>query len=495
MKLELAALALALTAWSGIASAQTAPVVGTTLGAVRGEARSDGTSLFQGIPFAAPPVGDLRWRPPQPAAHWRGTRSATSAGPACAQNSYGWNEHDAQRSSEDCLYLDVRTPRLNAHARLPVLVWIHGGSNRAGSGAGKVLASFPARGIVMVGVQYRLGVFGFISHPELTAESPQHASGNYGLMDQVAALEWVRANIARFGGDPRNVTIAGDSAGAQDVSLLLVSPLARGLFAKAVEESGTAQFGWPARSLRENEALGVQLEDILNVSSLREMRATSTAQLLAADLQLATPTLPDQSYLWLQVAVDGRALPAAPHDLYAAGLSANAPLLIGSNAKELTVPGGNGAADAFMHMAFGPNEARARALYNFAAPADPRLGDAYDQLADDVTFRCPTVEAARLQTRAGRAVYQYEFDYGASVHHGSELSIVSNNNPVSPSDPQVTLQAYWANFIKTGNPNGRGLPLWPRFTDAERGYIEFGNDGPRALAHLRGEICPLLPRL
>jgi len=440
-------------------------------------------------------VGDLRWLPPQPAARWRGVRAATHAGPACAQNSYGWNAHDAERSSEDCLYLDVRTPSLNARAHLPVLVWIHGGSNRAGSGAGKVLASFPGRGIVMVGVQYRLGVFGFLSHPELTADSPLHASGNYGLMDQIAALDWVRANISRFGGDPRNVTIAGDSAGAQDVNLLLVSPLARGLFAKAIAESGTAQFGWPTRNLAQNEALGVQLEDILNTDSLRGMRAASTAQILAADLQLAAPTLPDQSYLWLQTTVDGHVLPAAPHDLMAAGFSANAPLLIGNNARELSVPGGDGAADAFMRIAFGPNQERARAFYNFAAPADPRLGDAYDQLATDVTFRCPAVETARLHARAGRAVFEYQFDYGASVHHGAELSIVSNNDAVSPSDPQVTMQAYWVNFIKTGDPNGPGLPVWPRFSEGERGYLNFSNEGPRAASNLRGDICALLPRL
>src|SRR5262249_5056397 len=200
------------------------------------------------------------------------------------------------------------------------------------------------RGIVTVGVHSRLGPFGFISHPALTAESPQHASGNYGLMDQIAALEWVRANIARFGGDPRNVTIAGDSAGAQDVGLLLVSPLARGLFAKAIEESGTAQFGWPARTLAQNEAVGVDLQHLLNASSLGAMRAASTAQVLAADSRLASPSLNDQSYLWLQTTIDGRVLPAAPHDLYAAGFSANAPLLIGSNARELILPGGNGAA-------------------------------------------------------------------------------------------------------------------------------------------------------
>lgn len=498
MKVIVAALAAALL-FGGAAFAQDGPLVRTTLGAVRGETRSDGTSVFRGMPFAEPPIGARRWRPPQPAATWRGVRVATSPGPACAQNSYGWNEADARRSSEDCLYLDVRTPRLGQRARLPVMVWIHGGSNRAGSGGDKVLASFPLRGVVMVGVQYRLGAFGFLSHPELTAESSSHASGNYGLMDQVAALEWVRANIAAFGGDPRNVTIVGDSAGAQDVGLLLVSPLARGLFAKAIEESGTAQFGWPTRSLRQNEDIGRQLEHLLNAHSLADMRRASTAEILAADLRMQSPTITDQSYLWLQIAVDGRVLPAAPHDLFAAGLSANAPLLIGSNARELSLPGGNDHADAFMRMAFGPREQEARALYNFAGPPDHRLGDAYEQLATDVTFRCPVVETARLHARAGRPVYQYQFDHtepdGAAVHHSGELAFVYGDLPVAPEQPHVTMQAYWVNFARTGDPNGAGLPHWPRFDLQHRGYIEFSDSGPRALADLRGAACRLLPRL
>ncbi|MES1201427.1 MAG: carboxylesterase family protein, partial [Pseudomonadota bacterium] len=394
---------------------------------------------------------------------------------------------------------DVRTPRLGARAHLPVMVWIHGGSNRAGSGGDKVLATFPLHGVVMVGIQYRLGAFGFVAHPALTAESATHASGNYGLMDQIAALQWVHANIAAFGGDPRNVTIVGDSAGAQDVSLLLISPEARGLYAKAIQESGTAQFGWPARSLRESEAVGEQLQRLLHASSLADMRAASTAQILAADLQMSSPTITDQSYLWLQASVDGRIIPAAPHDLFAAGLSANVPLLIGSNARELTLPGGNENVDSYLRMAFGAEAARARALYNFGGPEDARLGDAYGTLGNDVTFRCASVETARLHARAGRAVYQYHFDHtepdGSAVRHSGELAFVYNGLPVSPSDAAVTMQAYWVNFAKTGDPNGHGLPHWPRFDPDQRGYLEFSDSGPRALANLRGDVCRLLPRL
>ncbi|MEJ0061256.1 MAG: carboxylesterase family protein [Terricaulis sp.] len=473
-------------------------LVPTAQGPLRGEVRADGSVLFRGVPFAAPPVGDLRWRAPAPPAAWDGERDATHVAPACAQNSYGWNAEAAASGSEDCLYLEVRRPGASAGVRLPVMVWIHGGSNRAGSGAGKVLSSMVDRGIVMVGVQYRLGAFGFLSHVALSEEPETHASGNYGLMDQIAALRWVQENIAAFGGDPDNVTIAGDSAGGQDVNLLLVAPAARGLFAKAIAQSGTAQFGWPVRTLGENEAIGAQLAEAIGARGddpLIAMRAAPTARILAADLALASPTLTDQSFLWLQAVVDGDVIPAPPHDLMARGASADAALLIGSNARELGLPGGAEGADAFAAMAFGAEAARARALYS--APSDPRLGDRLEQMGTDVIFRCPAAETALLHTRAGRAAYQYEFDHpatdGGVVRHGAELSYVSDNLPLGDTD--VRMQDYWANFAKTGDPNGAGLPAWPRFDEASRGYITFSEAGAHVGANLRGPFCALLPRL
>jgi para-nitrobenzyl esterase len=230
-----AALALGAAAEPGWARERA--VVAVTGGAVSGERQGQG-AVFLGVPFARPPIGDLRWRPPQPL-RWTGERAASAAGPACLQAPLGWNDKDAARSSEDCLYLDVSTPALDATARRPVMVWIHGGANWAGSGDGVVRSRLARQGVVVVSVQYRLGVFGFLSHPALTAEGGG-ASGNYALMDLVAALRWVRTNIAAFGGDPDNVTLFGHSAGAQDVGLLLVSPSSQGLFAKAVEQSGTA---------------------------------------------------------------------------------------------------------------------------------------------------------------------------------------------------------------------------------------------------------------
>jgi para-nitrobenzyl esterase len=377
------------------------------------------------------------------------------------------------------------------------VVWIHGGSNRAGSGSGKVLSSLLDRGIMMVGVQYRLGAFGFLSHEALSAEGDTRASGNYGLMDQIAALRWVRENIAAFGGDPENVTIVGDSAGGQDVNLLLVAPAARGLFAKAIAQSGTAQFGWPVRTLAENEAIGAHLARAIGAPEsepLSALRAASTAQILAADLTLASPSITDQGFLWLQAVVDGDVIPASPHDLMARGASADAALLIGSNARELGLPGGSAQLDAFVSMAFGAEASRARALFG---ADDPRLGDALEQMGTDVIFRCPAMETALLHTRAGRAAYQYEFDHpatdGGVVRHGAELSFVSDNLPLGSSG--VRMQEYWANFAKTGDPNGAGLPAWPNFDEASRGYITFNETGAHAGANLRGEICALLPRL
>ncbi len=200
----------------------------------------DGRALFRGIPFAAPPIGRLRWHAPVPPARWQGIRDASRSAPACLQIDYGWNHTAAANQSEDCLYLDVGTPSVAPSAPLPVMVWIHGGGNRGGSGAGTVESRIVQRGIVLVSIQYRLSALGFLSHPALGTHS-----GNYALMDQQAALRWVRENIAKFGGDPDNVTLFGESAGAQDVGLQMLLPGARSLFAKAIEESGTPGFGLP----------------------------------------------------------------------------------------------------------------------------------------------------------------------------------------------------------------------------------------------------------
>jgi para-nitrobenzyl esterase len=478
-----------------------APVVTTTDGAVAGERMADGRALFRGIPFAAPPLGDLRWRAPRPAAKWQGVRDATKSRPSCPQPDYGWNKDNFAWQDEDCLYLEVGTPDLTPAKPLPVMVWIHGGGNYAGGGAGTVYSSTVSKGIVLVSVQYRLGVLGFLSHPAFSAETPDRTSGNYGLMDQQAALRWVQANIARFGGDPANVTIYGESAGAQDVGLQMLSPGAKGLFAKAIAESGTAGFGVPPRSLAHSERIGVTILEKAGArpgATAAELRALPLASIVANTHTADVPELDDDGFIWLQAVVDGRVIVETPEASLAAGRGSKGPLIIGSNAMELSLHGGPDNARAAIEAAFGANAPAALAFYGLAgAPplaTDPRLGDLGAQLSNDVTFRCPMIAVSRARVRHGMPTWQYHYDYtgpdGAAVRHAGEIPYVfAGADELEPGAPP--LQAYWVNFAKTGDPNGPGLPAWPAYDETRKTYLEFANGGPRLGADLRGGVCGL----
>ncbi|MBB6253003.1 carboxylesterase/lipase family protein [Nitrospirillum iridis] len=494
--------ALALLLGGPSAARAAGPVVHTTTGAVQGQDTGQGGALFQGIPFAQPPVGPLRWRPPQPIT-WPGIREATHPSPPCLQRGYGWNDALAARSQEDCLYLDIRTSAMLPRAGLPVMVWIHGGANRAGAADGTVLSSLANPhgtngGVVLVAIQYRLGTFGFLSLPELTDESPHHASGNYGLMDQMAALAWVRANIGRFGGDPNNITIFGESAGGQDVGQLMLAPQARGLFAKAIGQSGTAGFGVIPRTLAENEALGRQLLDKAGVPDLAHLRVLSGSAILAATDGLKPATIADDSFIWLQAVIDGWILPQAPEALLAQ--AAPVPLMIGSNARELTLYGGADAVVPTIRQAFGAHAAEALAFYGIKdgiLPApDPRLGDVATQLAADLTFRCPSLHVAAAHAATGNPTWVYHFDRSPAqgvVSHGSDLPFLFDGRPAgAPGDDTPTLQRYWVNFARTGDPNGAGLARWPAF-DAGGAYLAFTDAGPEARTGLRGPLCALRP--
>jgi len=426
------------------------PLAQTDVGPVRGQAIGRG-ALFRAIPYAMPPLGERRWKPPEPVAHWVEPREATKIGPPCLQADFGWNAKEAASGSEDCLTLDIRTPDFRESAKLPVMVWFHGGSNRAGAGNGYTTSSIILHGVVLVTVQYRLGVFGFLTHPALTAESAHHASGDYGLLDQIAALHWVQANIAHFGGNPANVTIFGQSAGAQDVSLLMLSPLAKGLFAKAIEESGTPGFGWPFHSLAENEgrAAGTPLD---------ELRKMPGDKLLAL-----------QDKFQPSPVTDGWVIPKDPQDLR----PAQVPLIIGSNHREEPLEGDIGEVIA---NAFGKNARQMRGAYNVAEA---------DDLATDINYRCPAQMVARRHTAP---VWLYEFNMGPKVGHSSELPYVFGQGSA--------MQNYWVNFARTGDPNGVGLPNWPLFTASKTGsYLDFTDAGPIAKSNLRVAICKLLPRL
>jgi len=483
--------------WPVSAMAQAAPRVRLAQGELIGLARDHDGAVFLGIPFARPPVGELRWRPPMPAT-WSGSLETKAYGPACAQDSFGWNAADATRSSEDCLYLDIATPGLNREAKRPVMVWIHGGANWAGSGAGVVQSSLARKDLVVVSLQYRLGAFGFLSHPALTAEG-QGASGNYALMDLIAGLQWIQANIAAFGGDPANVTLFGHSAGGQDVGLLMLSPKARGLFARGILQSGTPGFGFAPRSLAENEAIGAALARQVGVAdaavagpeALARLRAAPIAEILKASKALTAP-IDDQGFIWTQAVVDGSVLPDAPDRLLAQGRDL-APMIVGSNAREIALFGSDPARARRWIAAQDAPVAQVLGKVYATSPADPDpvRGDLAMQVATDRMFRCPGEHVAAVRSRGGDKVWRYELEVpapgGAAVTHGSELGFVFD----APEGPPM--QAYWLNFAHGGDPNGPGLKAWPTY-GSQADYLAFTATGPVERRGLGRAACLSLQR-
>jgi para-nitrobenzyl esterase len=468
------------------AYAQVVPVDG---GSIRGS-EWNGGHLFRGIPFAAPPVGELRWKPPQPVIPWKGVRDATAQPASCIQNNQEWNYSDYLIGKEDCLTLDVRTPSMSG--KLPVLVWIHGGSNRAG-GPNDIVLSDVGKQVVIVGVRYRLGIFGFLSHPALTAE--QGASGNYAVMDQIAALRWVHENIAKFGGDPANVTIAGESAGSQDVSLLLAAPATRGLFEKAIMESGTPGFGMPFRTLRQAEQIGMQADDLLKAGgSIEKMRGMSVPALLAVDLKLHDDAMESDNGLWLHTTVDGKVFPADPRTLLEQ--APPRPVILGTNKLEFGADREH--RDEMIRQVFGSNEAAARAYYHADQPSppdDPRLGSLDEQIGTDVVFRCPTEHLAQLLSAKGAPVWRYEFDAapnGGKTFHAAEISYAFGDDSFAPG---LSLKPYWVDFVKSGDPNRPGLPQWPRFTPEAQQHVLFDAKGVTVEGPLHPQLCALEDRL
>jgi para-nitrobenzyl esterase len=464
------------------------PVVSLTTGQIRGAVLDQGGAVFKGIPFALPPAGDLRWRPPVAMKPWTGERDATAFGAPCAQNG-GGGRGPLASSSEDCLFLNVWNAEWPARSRKPVMLWLHGGGNYAGTASGNNFdgESLARHGVVLVTTNYRLTIFGFFAHPELTRESSHHASGNYGLLDQIAALQWIHDNIARFGGDPANVTIFGQSAGAVDANVLMTSPLAKGLFQRVIAESGTvtrnpdvatlsmtalgavmAVKSGPvsysdAAPLAEAETKGQKLGTL---KSLREMPAADLLKIVAAPQMSIGPAN--------GVIVDGWVLPKPPAEAFASGQEHSVPLLIGNNSRERTPP--PVAPEDLRHAIeamYGPLAPRAFELYG---------GDA-TQWVVDTMYRCPVV-AQLLWHTAKNPAWEYEFDLGRATH-GAEVPYVFG----AVSDPNI--QAYWTNFAKTGNPNAPGSPDWPAFDPKTRQYIEFTKDGPVAGDHLRRDFCNL----
>jgi para-nitrobenzyl esterase len=474
------------------ASAATAPVR-TRSGWIQGSAE-DGLTVYRGIPFAAPPVGRLRWRAPQPPSSWSGVRKADQFAPVCMQDHPWWTGGNTQ-VSEDCLYLNIWTPAKSPGAALPVMVWIYGGGFSSGSSSmpifdGEKLAK---HGVVVVNIAYRVGPMGFLALPALSAESEHHVSGNYGLLDQLAALRWVQNNIAAFGGDPHRVTIFGESAGAISVSILAASPLGRGLFQGAISESGGSfgptrtppAMGENIQTLRNAERDGVALEKRLGVSSLAQLR-----RLPAAAIQRAS------GRFW--PVLDGWVIPGDQFDLYQKGRYNDVPVLIGTNSDEGALFGAPPTRSDYVRSVrerFGPFAQRI--LQRYPATATEWRQSSMD-LMRDAGFAWHTWAWARLQARTGRSkVYVYYFDHvpprAANVPwknapgaiHSEEIAYVFQYQDPSPSlrwSPTDRLLSndmatYWTDFAKDGDPNGPGVPRWPAFTDSSPSVIHF-TDAP-----------------
>lgn len=462
-----------------IAHAQNSLQVKVQNGLLEGTIEANGIRSFKGIPYAQPPVGLLRWKEPQPAKSWTGVRKANSFGPQAMQR-YIYDDmvFRSNGKSEDCLYLNIWTPAKPGE-KLPVLVYIYGGGFSAGDGSeprydGESMAK---KGIVSVTINYRLGIFGFLAHPELTKESVHHSSGNYGLMDQHAALVWVHNNIAAFGGDPNKVTIGGESAGSTSVSLQVASPLSRGLFIRAIGESGSGLGPTSTVSLQDAEKNGVQFAGKIGKNSLKELRDIPAEELLELTKDSRFPCT-----------VDGYFLPESPVNIYSTGKQMDVPLLAGWNSAETDYHSLLGK-DAptlenyrkAVEKEYGKDAEEALRLYN--AAADSMVPQVATDLASDRMAGYRTWKWIDLHSKTnGYPVYRFLFarkrpalasapdkpvvSMGAT--HASEIDYALGNlhyNKVyawTDNDFKVseTMLSYFANFIKTGNPNGPGLATW-----------------------------------
>jgi para-nitrobenzyl esterase len=481
--MALAAILMASVA-SGATAADNAPVVMSDLGLVAGIRRGD-SNAYLGIPFAKPPVGALRWRPPAAPDSWTGVRDGTHFGANCYQAPaarFGPFTHefmiDRTPVSEDCLYLNLWTPARSLSG-LPVLVWIHGGGFGGGSGSIGIYdgARIAAKGAVVITINYRVGAFGFLAHPGLTAESPRATSGNYGLLDMIAALHWVQRNAAHFGGDPAHVTIAGQSAGAMAINDLLVAPDAKGLFAGAIAESGTAASAEVLVTLSQAEAEGRTLAAKVGANSAADLRRMSAEVILKASG--SGPPLPGAPRpLRMVPNMDGKVIVGNPNDP-ATPLSVNVPLLTGYNRDEghgvtIGVQSSPAAFARAVHDRLGAQANRVTALYPHQT--EPEATVSANLWSRDMVA-VTLLAWAQVRTRSsGERVYPYIFEhiypgpeserYGS--FHTSEVPYVfgvlnRSDRPFDKRDDRISeqIQAYWLNFMHTGNPNGSNLPPWP----------------------------------
>src|SRR5579864_265814 len=499
----------------GKAAQPTPPVGGVESGQLQGVV-DDGVVSFKGIPFAAPPVGDLRWRPPQPAARWTGVRQATEFGADCMQGRFGpppaAGAPPAPAPSEDCLFLNVWRPASAAPgAKLPVMVWIYGGGFVFGSSAMPSTSGtqFAKQGVILVEANYRVGRFGFFAFPALSREHPDEPKGNYAYMDQIAALKWVQKNIAAFGGDPNNVTIFGFSAGGVSVHSLLTMPMARGLFHKAIVESGGSRdsvltarpmskdgidpnYPVSAETIGINFAhsMGIQGTDQAALAKLRTLTAEEILRGAAAQTGASVP-----SYETTPI-VDGKLVTETAETAYKAHREPRVPLMLGSNSADTAGNRIKATTKEQLFARFGQWSAQAKAAYDPDGPTD--LATLVSRANDDFGQAEPARFAASAFAANGSPVYLYRFSYvqtgmremfRAGTPHGGEIAFVFGTlgtasfgpppPPPTPQDQAVSrmAQSYWVNFARTGDPNGAGLPAWPRYDPSKDLIFDFHPDG------------------
>ena len=477
----------------GLLTAQQQPAPVRVEGGMIQGTFEDGLTVYRGVPFAAPPVGNLRWRAPRPGATWTGVRQADTFAPACVQGMRPpANADRGPGAGEDCLYLNVWTPATPARARIPVLVWIYGGGFSGGATSiptysGERLAR---KGVVLVSIAYRVGQLGFLAHPDLSAETPNHVSGNYGLLDMIAGLQWVQKNIAAFGGDPNRVTIFGESAGGIAVSMLCASPLAKGLFHGAISQSG-GSFGPPRlvtmpgenlKRLADAERSGEAYAKSAGAASIREMRDMPADTLPAGGrgMGMAWPI------------IDGWVIPDDQYKLYEAGRYNDTPILVGYNSDEGASFSPPKTPDEYVSAVkarYGPFAESLLKAYPAGSTTVPKTAR---DLTRDAAFGWHTWIWARLQAKTGKSrAFYYYFDqhpdyppdspragYGAA--HGADVPYVFQHldtaNPQTTKDDVAISEAmatYWTNFAKRGDPNGDGVPTWPAFSDANPVVMHF----------------------
>ncbi|MBC2666098.1 carboxylesterase family protein [Novosphingobium flavum] len=492
------------------------PVVAVTGGQVRGDFMpGPGGAAFKGIPYAAPPMGDLRWRETRPLKPWRGVLAAGVYRPGCGQM-----DPATKQAGEDCLFLNVWSPEWPARTKKPVIFWINGGELFGGSGALKPGSESLARqGVVLVSANYRGTLLGMMGHAELAAESPHRSSANYMLHDQVAVLNWIHRNIARFGGDPDNVTIFGQSGGGHSVSMLLASPLTKGLVHRAIIDSGAPmQVPRPYVTRQELEQIGTVTAEVLHApktDTIRYLRALPAAQVVAAmpEVRARLLAMGGEAY---DEGTDGYVIPVPPGEVWAAHNEHHVPLIIGSTSQDtagtirgVAVPGPGASIEAVaawkkeaLELFYGKDadllEAATR-IYGLRGKPDEQTdyapyGTQVQQLGTDLNHRCGTIYSAALHSKVA-PTWLFEFSRttpGKLPVHSSELPYLFGHDDLPDAAARAysgMMQRYWVNFARSGNPNGPGLPQWPGYEPTSRASIEFANEGPVVRKGMRVAAC------